>query len=175
MKNRIRISKSMSYYLRHSNELKFSEDGFVILNDLLEKLKKKDSSITKDDIEYIVKEDPKGRFEIVNDKIRAIYGHSINVFINLPDADVDILYHGTDKGFVERILNEGLKPMGRKRVHLSKTFRDAMDVAKRRKEPVVLKIDAKMAIKEGIKIQKATDKVYLSDYIPGRFISIMNP
>jgi putative RNA 2'-phosphotransferase len=175
MKGKITISKAMSYYLRHCKDLKISEDGFVILHNLLEKLREKWSSLSREDIEKIVRDDQKGRFEIFNDKIRSRYGHSIDVCFNLPVAEVDILYHGTSKEFSKIILNEGLKPMRRKKVHLSKTIEDAMEVAKRRKDPVVLKIDAQRAIKEGIKIQEATDKVYLVDYIPGIFISILNP
>lgn len=164
----------MSYYLRHSRDLKLSGDGFVIISDLLEKLRERNSSITRDDLEKIVKEDPKGRFEISNDKIRALYGHSVDLCMDLPPTDIDVLYHGTGKDSLKMILDEGIKPMGRKKVHLSVTIEDAAEVAKRRKAPIVLKIDAKSAIKEGIKIQKATDRVYLADYIPGRFISILN-
>jgi putative RNA 2'-phosphotransferase len=60
----------------------------------------------------------------------------------------------------KEILKEGLKPMRRKRVHLSKTVEDAIEVGRRRTaNPVILKIDAQKAIHEGIRIEMATDRI----------------
>jgi RNA:NAD 2'-phosphotransferase (TPT1/KptA family) len=50
--------------------------------------------------------------------------------------------------------------MRRKRVHLSKTVEDAIEVGRRRTaNPVILKIDAQKAIHEGIRIEMATDRI----------------
>ncbi len=62
--------------------------------------------------------------------------------------------------------------MGRKWVHLSTSIEIAREVGKRRaKEPVILRIDAEKARKEGIKFYRATREVYLCRYVPPKFIS----
>jgi putative RNA 2'-phosphotransferase len=66
--------------------------------------------------------DPKGRFERDGDRIRATYGHSIDVDLEPTDAPVpDVLYHGMPRRNAEAIREEGLRSMGRQTVHLSET------------------------------------------------------
>jgi len=60
-------------------------------------------------------------------------------------------------------------------VHLSASVEDAIEVGKRRTDrPVVLRIDAKAALAEGVRIEKATDRVYVADFIPPEFISLLD-
>ena len=73
----------------------------------------------------IVRSD-KVRFELKDDKIRALYGHSYyyssNLFTKIhktaskPPA---ILYHGTSPSAAKNIMSEGLRPINRQYVHLS--------------------------------------------------------
>ncbi|MFX1450488.1 MAG: RNA 2'-phosphotransferase [Promethearchaeota archaeon] len=166
------ISKYMSYLLRHNpKNLNLDKEGFVNLDEFLNFIQLKYKSLQKEDLIAIIRENE--RYEINNNRIRAIYGHSIDVSYELEQINIDKLYHGTTQNAVERILKEGLKPMGRKKVHLSTTVETAIKVGRRRtKNPVILIIDALSAIKQGIKIEKATDKVYLVDYIPPKFIKV---
>ncbi|MFX0133093.1 MAG: RNA 2'-phosphotransferase [Candidatus Hodarchaeota archaeon] len=166
------ISKYMSYLLRHNPKgLNLDKEGFVDLEHFLKFVQNKYKSLDKNDLISIARENE--RYEIKNNRIRAIYGHSIDVSYNLEQIEIDKLYHGTTQKAAEKILKEGLNPMGRKRVHLSKTIEAAIRVGKRRtKNPIILIINASEAIKEGIKIEKATDKVYLTEYIPPKFIRI---
>ncbi len=172
--NQKRISKQISYLLRHNpREMNISKEGFVDMNELISLLERRWSNLDKEDIVEIVKNDPNGRYEIENGMIRARYGHSIDVCPTLFKASVKKLYHGTTSEFAEKITTEGLKPKGRKKVHLSKDIRDAVDVGKRRTDnPVVLEIDAAEARCEGIEFEKASEKVFVADYIPPKFISI---
>lgn len=177
MRRMERLSRYLSYLLRHNPEdLPMEEDGFVPVDEILKKVKKR---FPWADLEMIIKlsEGKGARFEIRGNRIRALYGHSIPVKINLEEIkDVDYLYHGTTPESAKRILKEGLKPMGRRKVHLSPSMEQALKVGKRKtEEPVVLRIDARSAIKRGIRIEKANDLVYLSDYIPPEFISLVNP
>ena len=41
---------------------------------------------------------------------------------------------------------------------------------RRTPEPVILEIDARQAMEEGMKIEKASEKVFIVDYIPRKFI-----
>jgi len=172
-KLKTRISRYMSYLLRHNPEnLQMDEEGFVSIERLLQKLKEKFPSIDKSLIYEIVEKSERKRFEIKGDKIRALYGHSIPLKMRLEeDREVKRLYHGTTPQAAKEILKTGIKPMKRRWVHLSPTIEIARTVALRRTQsPVILEIDVEKARKNGIKFYKATNEVYLTRYIPPRYI-----
>lgn len=169
-----RVSKMMAYLLRHDpSGLEIDNKGFVSLDSLLEKLQNRWPELTCSDVQDVVEEDTKGRYEITEDSVRALYGHSIDVEPDLPDVDVDVLFHGTSSGAAERILRQGLKSQARRKVHLSCNTEDAVQVGKRHTpEPVVLKIDAKRARSSGVSFQRASPRVYVTEYVPAKFISL---
>jgi len=174
MKNnlKVKVSKYMSYLLRHNPEnLKMDKHGFVNLNELLAKIMER-FSVNKEFIFKIVEESDRKRFEIVGNKVRALYGHTIPVKLELEeDRSVKVLYHGTTSEAASKILKIGLKPMKRKWVHLSPTIEIATQVGLRRTEkPVILEIDAEKARKDSLKIYKATETVYLTNYIQPKYI-----
>ncbi len=174
MRKKAKISKLMSYILRHNPMgLRISHDGFVALEDLLRLMQETYPWLERKRLEEIVDHDEKGRYELKGNTIRARYGHSIDVSVDFPPTDLETLYHGTSDHSAKEILKEGLKPMKRKKVHLSKTVEDAIQVGRRRTaNPVILKIDARKAIKEGIRIERATDRICVADPIPKKFISV---
>lgn len=168
-----KVSKYMAYLLRHDpSGLDISEEGFVNLDDLLEKLRERWPDLEEDEVRELVREDSKGRYEILDGKIRARYGHSIDVEPDLSETRVQELYHGTTPQASEKILEEGLEPQARQKVHLSPSVDEAVQVGKRRTDnPAILKIDVDGARKAGVNIERASDRVYVSDFIPPRFIS----
>jgi len=180
--NYVELSKEVSYALRHAPheyELEMDEDGFVPISQLLAALNETghyEKEVTKEDLEYIIKTGDKKRHEIVGDKIRALYGHSFPMRIKKNQVvPPDVLYHGTTHRALEAILKEGLKPMARQYVHLSKDIDTALSVGKRRDEhPVLLKIDAKAAHQAGISFYEGNDKVVLADFVPPRFLSLIS-
>ncbi|MFW6117854.1 MAG: RNA 2'-phosphotransferase, partial [Thermoproteota archaeon] len=145
--------------------------GFVSLNQLLEKLRQR-FPVDKSYILNLVGNSDKRRFEILGDKIRAVYGHTIPVELNWEvDKTISALYHGTTPKAASKILRIGLKSMNRRWVHLSTTKELAVNVGLRRtNNPVILEVDTEAARKNGIKFYKATDKVYLSSYIKPEYI-----
>lgn len=162
----------MAYLLRHNPQgLKITHDGFVELKELLRLVQEQYPEVNEIELRHTIEEDPKGRYELRGDRARAKYGHSIDISVELPQAANNRLYHGTTPKASRRILHEGLKPRGRRKVHLSASIRDAIEVGKRRcREPVVLKIDVKGARKAGARIEKASEHVYIADEVPARFI-----
>ena len=167
-----KVSKYMSYLLRHNPEdLKMDSQGFVDLEDLIKKLKEK-FQIDRNLIFEIVRKSERKRFEIKNGKIRALYGHSIPVKLKLKeDRTVKVLYHGTTPEAAAKILKTGIKPMKRKWVHLSPTIEIAKQIALRRtNKPAIIEIDAEKARKDGIKIYKATEQVFLCHEIPPKYL-----
>ena len=180
-KTEISISKTISYILRHHPEkfdIKLDTEGYANLQDMLTILNKqyKNIDITRDYIENINDISDKRRFEIKDNQIRAVYGHSIEKKIQIPEAQnpPDILYHGTTEKAYLLIKEEGLKKRSRQYVHLSDNIDTAIKVGLRRvKDPILLFIDVKNARKAGIKFYQSNE-IYLADYIPPEFITIFD-
>jgi putative RNA 2'-phosphotransferase len=159
----IKISKFLSLLLRHSPvtiHLNMDKNGWVTIQELIDNAGKyKKMNLTIDTIKTVVETNDKQRFIISDDgkEIRANQGHSIPVDLELENTiPPDILYHGTTGRFVDSIMKEGLKPMKRQYVHLSRNEETAAKVGQRHGNPVVLYIDAKRMYEEG-------HKFYLSD------------
>lgn len=176
---RTRLSKFMSLILRHRPEIagiKLDDEGFADINELARAISRMERWrwVRAMDIIEISKTDEKSRFEIKGNKIRARYGHSIEVNLRYePEEPPEFLYHGTSVLNLKNIKVEGLKPMGRKYVHLSPDEETALQVGLRHdSRPIILKIKAKEAFKKGIFFTKAGPKTYLSDNIPPEFILV---
>lgn len=173
---KVKISKYMSYLLRHNPEnLKIDEEGFVCLDELLLKLREK-YYVDKRFIIEIVNQGNRKRFEIVGNRIRALYGHSIEVKVELEeDKSVAVLYHGTTPESVSKILRSGLKSMKRRWVHLSPTKEIAIEVGRRRAlKPVVFEVNAKDARRNGLRFFKATERVFVCREVPPQYIRLLS-
>ncbi|USS41355.1 RNA 2'-phosphotransferase [Thermococcus aggregans] len=171
MPSRTKVSKLMAYILRHSPEkfgLKPDVEGFVPLDELVKALQRVYPDVTEEFVHEIVAHDPKGRYEIRGNKIRARYGHSFPVLLNHEeDKDSKILYHGTPRRNLENIMREGLKPMKRQFVHLSTSKSEAIETGRRHgKDVVLLIIDADCLRKKGLKIYKAGKNVRIVEHVP---------
>lgn len=72
---------------------------------------------------------------------------------------------------INNIMIEGLKPMSRQYVHLSVDIDTAKIVGSRRdNNPIILTIDAKKAYEDGIKFYVGNEKIWLSEYVPPKYI-----
>ena len=175
---RIKVSRYVSYLLRHNPEdLEMDDEGFIELDQLVSKLRRRFPTVDRKLLIEIVELSERRRFEIVGEKIRALYGHTIDVHVHLKeDTEVELLYHGTTPEAVEQILENGLQPMRRRGVHLSPTEEIAHEVGKRRtNNPVILVVDAAEARSHGIRFYRATDKVYVCKYVPTKYIKMFHP
>lgn len=179
--NYIDLSKEISYALRHAPQeysLNFDEQGWVDLGDIISALKKKKkySNLEVSDIEKMILTSEKKRHEILDGRIRALYGHSVEQkIIKEPVMPPDILFHGTPHKFVESILKKGLLAQCRQYVHLSEDIETANMAGKRRdSNPVIFKVDAKSAYVKGILFYKGNENIWLSDSIPAIFIKQIN-
>lgn len=82
------------------------------------------------------------RFEVREDRIRALYGHSIDVFV---DADFKVgapasLYHGSSWSALDAIVRGGSIQMQRRTVHLTNVAEEAMAVGQRKGAPLVIAV-----------------------------------
>lgn len=171
-----RLSKRLSYVLRHdpaSLGLTLDPSGWASVTALLRGLGDAGVPVDRDRLERLVAGSPKRRFELSGDRelIRARYGHSVPVdpghAASRPPA---VLYHGTHPDVVERILAEGLRPMGRRQVHLSPDSAAAREVGRRRGRPVVLEVDAAAMHADGHRFERAGPTVWLTDVVPPRYL-----
>jgi len=173
---KVRISKFLSFILRHNpQEVSLSLDryGFVEFKKVLAVLGEKFSGIDENQLKAIIEEDLQERFQLKDDKIRARYGHSVDVEPLEVCAEVPAtLFHGTSPENSETILKDGLMPARRKFVHLSMTTEDALRVGRRKSlEPVLLAIDAKRAQAGGITFWRE-GKVFLAQAVPVQYIHL---
>lgn len=179
--NYTELSKEISYALRHAPweyELELDSEGFVLIEQLLSALNESDQydrDITKSDLEHIIATSEKKRHEIIGEKIRALYGHSVPQIIQkVPGIPPTILYHGTTHKAFASIMKEGLKPKQRQYVHLSVDTEIAAQVGKRRDSaPVILQINTEKAKTAGARFYIGNEQVWLCDFIPAEALTIL--
>lgn len=170
-----KLGRIISGALRHfpgELGLTLDEHGWVDIGDLEKAIAAKYPWARRYHIEAMLDTDEKGRYEIDGDRVRARYGHSININLDYPDSDRDMLFYGTSEEEADRILEIGLKPVNQHYVHLSKSIEEAVKVACIRTErPVIISIDARRARGDGIKIIDA-GPVCLTVQVPPQYLRI---
>lgn len=174
----IQLSKQISFMLRHKPwlyELELDEEGWVFVEAVISSLQASQQwqSITDKDLFQMIEQSEKKRHEILNGKIRALYGHSIPGKLTKQSArPPEYLYHGTAPEFIEYIKIHGLLPMKRQYVHLSEDVDTAKQVGFRKSsKPIILIIHAIEAYKNGIHFYRGNDLVWLADQIHVKYIN----
>lgn len=173
----VRTSKFLSYVLRHDPGalgLELDPGGWVEVETLIEKSRRLSGrSLSRSCIEHLLAAGKKTRFTLSEDdsKIRANYGHSIDVDLDLePTPPPSELYHGTAEHTLSAIREEGLHPQSRQFVHLSSTREEAVNVGRRHGTPVVLIVEAQPLHDAGHTFYRSTDAVWLTDRVPPHFL-----
>lgn len=172
---RRRLSKFLSGALRHFPDdagLELDDRGWTDLDDLAAAATRKYGWAGPERVEAVVETDPKGRFEREGGRVRAAYGHSVDVNLEKEDGDVpDRLYHGTAPENAAAIRAEGLRPMARQEVHLSETPAEAREVGRRHApDPVVFEVDARRMVEDGRRVTKRGEGVYAADEVPPKYL-----
>jgi hypothetical protein len=114
MADYVRISKTLSYWLRHQPDaasLMLDPQGWTNVDNILAGLSREGLPNDIDTLLALVEQSDKQRFELSADlqRIRARQGHSMAVDLALaPTAPPEVLYHGTVDRFLTAILSEGL-------------------------------------------------------------------
>lgn len=174
------LSKAMSKALRHRPErlgLTLASDGSVELTVLVDALNRRGGwprAIDAADVMQVVEHGTKQRFAVEDGRIRARYGHTLPLAVSYePAQPPDVLYHGTSRSSAEAIVEEGLLPMGRQKVHLSTDVETALQVGRRHggRDTVLLRVDAGRAAREGIRFYRGNDSTWLADHIPATYLT----
>lgn len=175
-----KLGRTLAGILRHFPErfnLNMDDQGFVELRELVNAIRDSNNRmhwLRPHHIVALVETDGKGRYQIFSDSVRATYGHSIPLDLNLPTDDVpaELYYPATDEE-VEIIMEMGLLPSDRKMVHLSLTYADAYSAGSVRVEnPVILAIDTAATAEAGFDIGRAGRTVFLCKQVPPECLSI---
>lgn len=168
----IRTGKKLSYLLRHKPDF-VDNKGWCDVSVVLKELK-----VNKKVLDTIVNTNDKKRYSYNEDetKIRANQGHSLKVDVELKKKIPPVfLYHGTSPNFVDSIRKKGLVKMSRQHVHLSSDVKTAEDVGKRHskgKEPIIVVVDCKEMVKDGIDFYLSDNGVWLTDYVDPKYLRI---
>lgn len=131
----VRLGKKLSYYLRHDRDWDPQPGGWRTFEELAS------FGFTPEEILKAHAIDKKGRYQldVDNHRIRAIYGHSRPVILNLQTFNPpEFLYHGTVRSVVNSIIEYGLRPRSRNYVHLTENISMAEEVARRHGTDIVI-------------------------------------
>jgi putative RNA 2'-phosphotransferase len=174
---RRRLSKFLSGALRHfpgDAGIELDERGWTDYDDLAAAATRKYGWARPEHVAAVVETDPKGRYERSGSRIRAAYGHSVDVSLDADgEAVPDRLYHGTAPGNVDAILSEGLRPMNRREVHLSETPAAAREVGSRHApDPVVFEVDAEAMVADDRRVTRRGEGVYTADEVPPAYLGV---
>jgi putative RNA 2'-phosphotransferase len=172
----VKVSKGLAFVLRHRARefgLLLDPEGFAPIGDVIVALDK--AGISADEItvrEAATTIEPvKNRYSIVEDAIRANYGHSLDREIAHPAVvPPALLLHGTHEAARDAILRAGLLPMQRQYVHLTDDDSLARQVGARRGPPCLLAIDAVAAHADGVVFLQANAHFWLAKHVPAQFV-----
>lgn len=165
-------STRVSWLLRHgANERRLAMDsaGFASIVDVL-----RETRLTRDELDAVVAENNKQRFQIVGERIRAVQGHSLDgtpVTLDGLEASWDIvlddapLFHGTSVAAAHAILQSaGVHAAARSHVHLAAAV-DAT-VGKRTAVDVLLVVDPRLLRAAHLQVFRAPNGVLLTRAVP---------
>jgi|TARA_B110000196_G_scaffold320343_1_gene342125 putative RNA 2'-phosphotransferase len=155
-------------------------NGWVDVKDIVRQFKKQGGKrnhwLRPHHLSAVVETDPKGRYDIRGNTIRATYGHTVEIEIDLPTDNIpDALYYPCDPVETENLLEVGISPSGRSHVHLSASIKTAAEAGHVHFAlPTILEIDTAQMIAAGETIWHAGITVYLTDNTPAKYLSVID-
>ncbi|MDD2439445.1 MAG: RNA 2'-phosphotransferase [Methanosarcinaceae archaeon] len=165
-----KLGRFVSGALRHfpdSAGVEMDPCGWVSLENLCNILMKRYRWLRKWHLYALVESDVKGRYEIKGGRIRARYGHSVNVDLDYEESNLPYVYYGASPEELDMLLENGIIPVKQRYVHLSTSFEKANEVASVHTDnPIILKIDARAVQEEGFSLMYVNDYIVLAEKIP---------
>lgn len=175
--DRGRLVSTIAFALRHDPahfELQLDDEGWTSFEELIIAIRFErhewaclDESIVKAAIADM------DRFEIRDDRIRAVYGHSIQLAkppaIESPPA---ILFHGTSADNVSSILQQGILRMRRQFTHLSSDYDWVVRFLDDKPAWTIFAIDTLAALETSVLFRRANHHVWLTDAMPAGLLRI---
>ena len=172
-----RLVRILAFVLRHEPArfgLDLDDEGWTNLEDLVIAIRfdRYDWALV-DEAALTTAIEGMDRFQIRDGRIRATYGHSIKLG-KLPPAvsPPALLFHGTIHDALPAICRDGLKPIGRRFVHLTSDREYAVCVANAKKGQAIVRVRAADAHALGRVFRRANDHVWLTDAIEASFLAM---
>jgi putative RNA 2'-phosphotransferase len=172
----VKVSKYLARHLRHRPErigLDLDGEGWADVGELLAACARHGFALTRAELDHVVSANDKQRyaFDASGLRIRANQGHTVPVDLGLPLASPpEDLFHGTVQRSLPAIRTEGLRPMDRHDVHLSRDPETARRVGARRGRPLVLTVDAAAMAMDGFEFRISANGVWLVSGVPPRYL-----
>jgi putative RNA 2'-phosphotransferase len=177
-RDQIRTSKFLSLVLRHNPAeagVTLDRSGWCDVDDLLKGAALRGFAISREELEAVVSENDKKRFEFSSDgeRIRASQGHSVQVELDYePKTPPEMLFHGTATKFLVSIGQIGLIKGSRHHVHLSSGIETARKVGERHGKPAVIPIEAGKMHRAGVVFFLSTNGVWLTDHVAPEYLRL---
>ncbi len=173
------LSKKVSWLLRHGASdvhLAMDDAGWVTIDDLLAVAK-----LDRSTLEQIVATNPKRRFEIQGDRIRACQGHSAQLAVTREALEASWspfsgglrVWHGTQLSALVSIGRTGLLPQSRTHVHLSPEIQSR--IGKRADVQVLLAVSTDRMRAADQRLWVASNGVVLARHVPPSAIESAMP
>lgn len=171
-----RITRALAFMLRHQPEefdLELDRFGWGDLEDVIYALQERIGSHVEDeDVEEAIAASDRQRYEIKDDKIRALYGHSFPIDPGEPTEPPDELFIGVGSRDAARAEEKGLRSGRRAFLHLARTEEEAREAGRRAaREYAVITVFAGEAFDEGIDFYDR-GSLFLADEVPVEFLEV---
>jgi putative RNA 2'-phosphotransferase len=171
----ILIIRTLAYALRHNPtqfNLALDAEGWASIEQLVDELR-----FVRYDWAFLdwtrIERTISGsdRFEVRDGKIRAAYGHTIELDSPPTIAEPpEFLYHGTAEELMPQILATGLLRMERRFAHLSSDIDWVLSFIASKANGVILRVLARDAHRRGVRFRQANRHVWLADTIAPQFL-----
>ena len=176
------MARKLALVLRHAPEkfeLEMDINGWIDVRDIVRKFKagrRRQHWLRPHHISAISETDPKGRYEVRGNMMRATYGHTVEIELDLPSSNIpDSLYYPCDPGVAENLMEIGISPGDRSHVHLSATIRSAAEAGRfHHSDPCIIEVDTARMTASGETIWHAGVTVFLTDAVAGEFLSLVD-
>ncbi len=171
-----RITRALAFMLRHQPEefdLELDRFGWGDLEDVVYALQERTgSTVEEDDVAEAIESSDRPRYEIKDGKIRALYGHSIQIDPGEPTEPPDELFIGVGSRDASRAEDQGLRSGRRAFLHLARTEEEARESGRRiARDYAVVTVFAGEAFDEGTDFYDR-GALFLADEIPGEFLEV---
>lgn len=170
------ITRSLAYMLRHRPEefdLELDRYGAADVGEVVQALNERlGEPIEEEDLHEAIESGDRVRYDIKRGRIRALYGHSIEVDPGEPCKPPELLYVGLGSHDAERAERYGLRAGRRRFLHLAKTYEEAIETGRHQaRSYAVVTIYALDAWEQGINFYDRIS-LFLSEPIPTEFLEV---
>ncbi len=171
-----RITRLLAFMLRHQPEkfdLEVDPYGWAELDEVVRALNERlTDPVDVDEVAEAVEAGDRIRYEIKDERIRALYGHSIAVEPGDPCKPPQRLYAGLTSRDGTRARQYGLRGGRRRFLHLAVTPDDAMEAGRRAgREYVVVTVRALEAWEEGVNFYDR-HSLFLAEEVPAHLLEV---